>query len=67
MNRKKRDERRLKALDLLRDLEQEYADLEGIPINDKRLLKIRDLLCNELDEVELPEGDKSWFLTPNRN
>lgn len=67
MNRKKRDERRLKALELLRDLEQEYADLEGISVNDERLLEVRDLLCNELDEVELPEDDKNWFLTPNRN
>lgn len=67
MNRKKRDARRLKALDLLRDLEQEYADLEGISVNDDRLIEIRDLLCNELDEIETPADNKDWFLTPKRN
>ena len=65
MNRKKRDARRTQALELLRKLEQEFGDLEGISVNDERLVEIRNLMFNEMDDIEVPDEEKQWFSTPN--
>lgn len=69
MNRKRRDERRLKALELLRKLEQEFGGLENVPANNTNLIKARELMNYETKKPKPKKKKKGvkkeWFLSPN--